>query len=437
MIKKRTLFLSMLLLILILGTTSFATTQSGYLMDNETMTKVIGRLGFANLNEEQINGMTYWYNEWARSYRETVEFTLKNVAFFKNSGNLCFTVSNATFNNELPYMYIHSYGNNTNYSTTVNEFISWKYDTNNKINGVNTNKLKYWQLTTSNYTEYTNTISLTRNKTDTIKSESIYIPEVVVFIPTYTVYGSTGEYGYKTYFLNNYIEIDTGTIIPTPTPTPTTTPTPGGGSTGGTDLTPVIGKLDETNKNLEEIKNNIPTSGDIEKATEEANKNYWGDSQKMNESDYENQIKNGINSSMGEISENLEKNKIFKSIAIAEQKIIDLFLEEPEDFKISWQNVKYLDKNLIPSGEINFSKMCRENETLGKVKSTLNIIVSAMISLQLFKYIYNLIMVTLGIDHPLILENDTDDITEISTTKVGNRTYVTKKTYKSDKKGGR
>lgn len=433
MIKKGTLFLSILLLILILGTSSFATTQNGYLMDNETMAKVIENLSLS-YSEEEISGLVYRYNEWARSYKETVEFTLKNVAFFKLSNNLYFTVSNATFNDELPYMYVFSYGNNTNYSTTINEFASWKYDANNKINGANTNKIKYWQLTTNNYTEYTNTINLDKKSINTDKSEKIYIPDIVVFVSTYVVYGYTGTYGYKTYFLENYIEIDTGIIIPTPTPT--ATPTPGGGSTGGTDLTPIIGKLDETNKNLEEIKNNIPTSGDIEKATEEGNKNYWGDSKKMNEGEYENQIQDGINNSVEEISENLEKNKIFKSIAIAEQKIIDLFLEEPEDFKISWQNVKYLDKNLIPSGEINFSEMCRENETLGKVKSTLNIIVSAMISLQLFKYIYNLIMITLGIDHPLILETDKDDITEISTTQVGNRTYVTKKTYKSDKKRG-
>ena len=434
MIKKGTLFLSILLLILILGTISFATTQSGYLIDNETMTKVIENLGLS-YSEEEINGLTYRYNEWARNYRKTVEFTLKNVAFFKISNNLYFTVSNATFNNELQYMYIFSYGQNTNYSTTISEFSSWKYNTSNKINGANTNKIKYWKLSTNDYTEYTDTISLDKKSVNTDKSEKIYIPDIVVFVSTYVVYGYTGTYGYKTYFLENYIEIDTGTIIPTPTPTPGGGST-GGGSTGGTDLTPVIGKLDETNKNLEEIKNNIPTSEDIKKATEEGNKNYWGDSEKMNESDYENQIKNGVNDSMEEISENLEKNKIFKSIAVAEQKIIDLFLEEPEDFKISWQNVKYLDKNLIPSGEINFSELCRENETLGKVKSTLNIIVSAMISLQLFKYIYNLIMLTLGIDHPLILETDKDDITEISTTQVGNRTYVTKKTYKSDKKRG-
>lgn len=190
---------------------------------------------------------------------------------------------------------------------------------------------------------------------------------------------------------------------------------------------------------------NPPSSGDnangdsidIIGGVTQGNADYWGNPDKMKGEDYENEISDGINDSMDKISAELEENEIFNSIAIAEQKIIDLFLENPEDFKISWRDVKYYNKTLVPAGEINFSQMCRDNETLGRVKNILNIIVSAMISLSLFKYIFNLIMVTLGIDHPLVLETEKDDITEISSTKVGNKTYVTKRTYKSDKKGGR
>lgn len=211
----------------------------------------------------------------------------------------------------------------------------------------------------------------------------------------------------------------------------------GGGSGGEGTTTPDYSEdLNEIKNELNNIKENIPTSGEIAGATTQGNKDFWGNKDEMSEEDYENQISDGINDSMDQITGELEQNEVFNSIAIAEQKIIDLFLEEPEDFKISWQDVKYLEKTLVPAGEINFSQMCRENEALGRVKNTLNIIVSAMISLSLFRYIFNLIMVTLGIDHPLILETEKDDITEISSTKIGNKTYITKKTYKSDKKKG-
>lgn len=323
---KKGIFIISLLVFIFGKNVIFASTQTGYLIDSETMAKVIENLSLS-YSEEEISGLVYKYNEWARNYKETVEFTLKNVAFFKLSNNLYFTVSNATFNDELPYMYIFSYGNNTNYSTTINEFVSWKYDTNNKINGANTNKLKYWQLTTSNYTEYKNTISLAKNKTDTIKSESIYIPDIVVFVPTYAVYGCTGTYGYKTYFLENYIEIDTGIIIPTPTPT--TTPTPGGGSTGGTDLTPIIGKLDETNKNLEEIKTNIPTSGDIEKATTEGtikgNETYWGNSGDVNDYDSEKEVKDIIDNTISGVSGEMSKIEAIKILEDAENQFWNRF----------------------------------------------------------------------------------------------------------------
>lgn len=210
---------------------------------------------------------------------------------------------------------------------------------------------------------------------------------------------------------------------------------PSGDITGNIDLSGIEQGIGNINQNLENIEDKIPTSGDIKDSTTAGviagNNSYWGNSGDMNHEDYENQINNGLNDSIDDITETLENNEVFDSIAIAEQKVIDLFLEEPEDFKISWNDVFYENTKLIPSGEVNFSKICRENEALGRVKSTLNIIISAMISFALFKQIYNLILVTLGIDSPFILEKPLEDEITYTTDEKG-RTYEITRGFNKD-----
>lgn len=244
---------------------------------------------------------------------------------------------------------------------------------------------------------------------------------------------------YKVRNLLDYINIQDDTIYPEDE-----TPSTGSGDSihiivnGGLnsgDIAGLNGAIGNLNTTINNLNQNLPNSGDITNSVVDGNKDFWGNSDNMNAEDYENILQTEVNISMNSFSGELSKNEIFKSIAIAEQKVIDLFLGTPTDFLIEWQDVYYMDTKLIPAGQINFSKFCRENEALGRVKNTLNIIVSALISFALFKYIFNLIMVTLGIDHPLVLENQKDDITEISTTKIGNKTYVTKKTYKSNERG--
>lgn len=354
--KKGIIILNILLIIMLFtNSTIFGATQSGHLMDDETMKKVAQKLNL-NYTDEEITGLTYQFNEWSRNCYEQNEFSLKNIAFFKlkENGQLMFLLSNATFSDTLPYIYIFSYGNNTNYSTTIEQFVDWKKDTSGKITGANTENIKYWTLLKSTYTENTGKISLNKTKIDTIKAEIITIPDIVTFVNTYTVYAYTGNYGYKTYFLNNYVEIDTGAIIPTPSPTPAPTSTPGSSSAGGTDLTPVIGKIDETNKNLEEIKNNIPTSGDIASATTKGNENFWGNSGDINKYDDQKQAEDLINNTLNNVSGEIEKIEVIKILEDSEKQFWNRFKkpsgtpkDELYDLKISWNDIEYEGITLI------------------------------------------------------------------------------------------
>lgn len=86
--------------------------------------------------------------------------------------------------------------------------------------------------------------------------------------------------------------------------------------------------------------------------------------------------------------------------------------ENPEllDFIISWENVEYENKIIIPSGEINFSKICRDNETLKTVKSYIQTICVFWAGWGIIAQVWNLLLATLGIDNPyLYKEYQPDD----------------------------
>lgn len=59
---------------------------------------------------------------------------------------------------------------------------------------------------------------------------------------------------------------------------------------------------------------------------------------------------------------------------------------------------------------MNFSKIARETPIIGQIKTTLNIILSGFLTLNILRYIYNLILTTLGIDNPFVIENEKQKI---------------------------
>lgn len=202
------------------------------------------------------------------------------------------------------------------------------------------------------------------------------------------------------------------------------------GNTGNTQID-YSEKLDNINGTLNNIENKIPTSGDIQNSVAQGNKDYWG--QPSGEELKKEQEEN-INQIKEELTSNLENNEIMGALTTAEQGFIELLQGEPGDFKISWNEVKYMDTKLIPSGEINFSKIARETESIGMIKTTLNIILSGFMALNILKYIYNLLLTTLGIDNPMIIDTSSENtttVTETSKIKMASGKTVTQtKKYK-------
>lgn len=82
--------------------------------------------------------------------------------------------------------------------------------------------------------------------------------------------------------------------------------------------------------------------------------------------------------------------------------------EEMDDFKISWSGVNYQEAQLIPSGEVNFSAICRENQQIGKVKDYITLFAIVGASFTLLKVIWNMIAEMLGLNQTL-METDFGD----------------------------
>lgn len=80
------------------------------------------------------------------------------------------------------------------------------------------------------------------------------------------------------------------------------------------------------------------------------------------------------------------------------------------DFKITWSEGEYNNNSIIPAGEINFTQMCKDIPELEQVKTILNVIISAFLGFNLIKYLYNLMLSTLGIDNPYLYETDLEKL---------------------------
>ena len=187
-----------------------------------------------------------------------------------------------------------------------------------------------------------------------------------------------------------------------------------GGNTGTTnvDLSKVENGIKDINNNIENIKDKIPTSGDIKKATTSGvingNNEYWGTSGDLNGEKEQEEIKNIINDAMENVSGELSKNQVFKALESAEKGFFDLFKnkleEQAYDLKFNWKKTEYQGATLLEDGEINISKMCREIPELGRLQFYIRLIFNFTVIINIIKQIYNLILATLGIDNPFLYE---------------------------------
>lgn len=430
--RIKTIFLATITLILIFGTTSCVFAKE-YVTEND-MKNILIALGKETITNDDISAYAYQFNNFLTNYNETNNniVSMLNISFFieSNSNNILFVISNGTFSDTLPYIYI-DFDKYNNYSLLYG-FESWKKNNNNEIIEVNYSPYNYYIL-------YTNKVSaLSRSQygylesiPTSIQPEQVTLSKCATFVKTFTVMGKTKNYGYKAYFLNNYVEIES--LKPTPEPDPDPQPS-GDTPTSGekTDLTKIENKIDETNKNLEDIKNKIPTSGDIAAGTVKANEEYWGNSGDLNPDKTGEDIKDVINNTMDNISGELSKNEIFKTLESAEQGFFDLFKKRQEermyDLKLSWNETKYQETTLLEDGEINISKMCREIPELARLQGYIRLIFNFTVIINLIKQVYNLILSTLGIDNPYLYEEGEE------TTIINEATGEYRKYYKKRRK---
>lgn len=172
------------------------------------------------------------------------------------------------------------------------------------------------------------------------------------------------------------------------------------------------------------------TSGDTSSGdNKNDNQDYWGD---IDNDKTKDQLDSDINNITNDLNKQLETNEIIGALNKSEQGFLNIIgNKNAQDFKISWNPVNYNGIEMIPKGEINFSKMCRENETLGTVKTYVNVIMSAFLGFALTKQIYNLLLATLGIDNQYVYENPNEyTLTSSKNLDTGETTYT-----KRDRKG--
>lgn len=192
------------------------------------------------------------------------------------------------------------------------------------------------------------------------------------------------------------------------------------GGTGGDasgDNGDYTGQLNQIEGSLNNIENKIPSSGDIEQATQngvvQGSTEYWGSSGDLTGEKQEELISGKVDELTEQISGDLAENEIFGILQTYEDKIFGSFIGE-EDFKISWNDVSYMNSVIIPKGEINFSEMCRENETLANIKTTINIILGFFLLSNCVIYLYNLLLATLGIDNPYLYETPPEQVETVT-----------------------
>lgn len=335
--KKGIFIISLLLFVIGINNSCYAAPTT---LDFATMKSILEELQISK-SDTSISAMVEKFNAWITYQTQDLnkDFDLGNILFYKSAGELntlkFLIVNMGRGSDDLQHLYIDT--SQPYYSNNI--WTSWKKNTSSgAIVGVNTNGVfSVWYCVESKVDLlggiYIDNDSYGKMKPGYTNNNSALYLNYAVTYPGGLIYAKTQSYGYNTYSLTHTYDVSSIMPTPTPTATPTVTPTPtpsGGGSTpSGTDLTPVIGKLDKTNKNLEEIKNNIPTSGDIEKATTEGtikgNTTYWGNSGDVNNYDSEKEVKDIIDNTISSVSGEMSKIEAIKILEDAENQFWNRF----------------------------------------------------------------------------------------------------------------
>ena len=435
--RFKLIFFISLMLILILGTSSQAVVSEEYM--NYIWTNLENNTDFNNsgsyntnfksylqqLTSEQKNSVKIKINQYL--YANNLNYEDINLNVFLNydaevTFNIYFVFSNNTApnNNDLGYLEIK---NNSSSFTRL-----YVKDNDGIIKYLKV-KVAYYKnslhFTVSNFQELSSN-GLTINLGKTAYSENtqtFYSSNISCYSFIQVAYigypiSSTAE---TARFLRNYsayINKDDGAYIPKEPDKP---PQPSGDTgTGGTTGTITNPSGDTTGKvDLSGIEQGIGAVKDaVNNVTNTIKDAFTFDSGDANEvmEDFKN-TDLGLSQDLYELN-----NQFFKLFET----------EEMDDFKISWNGVNYQDVQLIPSGEVNFSALCRENEQIGKVKEYITLFAIVGASLTLLKVIWNMVSQMLGLNETL-METDFGDAKmytyEDNSYDVDTRAYLDLKRY--------
>lgn len=372
------------------------------------------------------------YNRWARvQLASDNTFTLLNLIMCRNNnGYIAWTLINGGTTDDYPIWYNSTFvsgiigdGTYSVNSLTTTQWTSWKTNSSGEITGVNTTTLGHWFI---NYNQPTNvtsaTTSLSPYQTTSYPftwTNSTMNWKGIISFWIVSLKSRTYSYGYGNYLWTNVLDLGRTSSGETPTPTPTPSPTGGGGEGGST--AGIISAVDNLNNTVLNQSNRIIdkmlTSGEIKDATTTgiitANNDYWGTSGELTGTQQENEIGTTINGIIDNVSGEMTQNQAYNQLNQIENGFLNFFErnhdEQWYDLIITWNDVEYNNVKIIESGEINFSKMCREIPILGTVRTTIRTIMNFWICFSLVKQIWNLILATLGIDNPYLYEDPEEE----------------------------
>lgn len=170
--------------------------------------------------------------------------------------------------------------------------------------------------------------------------------------------------------------------------------------------------IDNQNTNTQSIidNQNQNTQATVN-AINNANENYWGGEDDLNEEEHNQEIEGNVNNLTDNVSGELAKNEIVKMLDEAEKGFIAKFqkglAEEAYDLKFEWDDIKFklpgfVDEEItiIPKYKLNISEICRQNETMGVVKGYIQVIATFTVVMNILGTIYNMILHALGVSHP-------------------------------------
>lgn len=404
----------------------YNTSYSDTYIGTKTMENIVSELNlFQQYSGDKLESLTYWTNDFISKFNiSSGDLTIKNILFATDTAtsDIYMYISNASYpgNNDWDFLYIESIKLYTSMKFTWLK--NWNYSGQN-ISYPTTQaypSLRY--VVNSNGWRNGSSISYTVSN---YNNSFIYIDNAVPIIGTYAVEGYTQTYGYGGYLLSHYAGI---VLAPTPTPVPSSSPVPGGGdytqqldniTWGILDTRDEIHNMRvDINQGLDEIQEAIPTSGEIKEAQIEATTEYWGDSGDLSGDEQEEILEAGITEIKDSVSGEINKQESLQMIHDYEDRLYNLFMN-PNDFRIYWNEAKYQNVKLIPAGEINFSQMERDIPTVALIMTYVRTILNMILTINIIKSVWNLLMQFLGIHESEEEYNETDaEVIGIGTTAI-------------------